>query len=83
MTARIRSLTIALDEDIRTDDIECLVNAIQMMRNVHSVTTNEVNPNDWVTERRVKLETAQKLNNLINEIIKFKLDNLITELYTN
>ena len=83
MTARIRSLTIALDEDIRTDDIECLVNAIQMMRNVHSVTTNEVNPNDWVTERRVKLETAQKLNNLINEIIKFKLNNLITELYTN
>lgn len=71
MTARIRSLTIALDEDIRTDDVECLVNAIKMMRNVLSVTTNEVNPNDWATERRVKLETAQKLT------------NLITELYTN
>ena len=64
MTARIRSLTIALDEDIRTDDIECLVNAIKMMRNVLSVTTNEVNPNDWATESRVKLETAQKLTNL-------------------
>lgn len=71
MTARVRSLTIALDDDIRTDDVESLVNAIKMMRNVLSVTTNEVNPNDWATERRVKLETAQKLT------------NLITELYTN
>lgn len=71
MTARVRSLTIALDEDIRTDDVESLVNAIKMMRNVLSVTTNEVNPNDWATERRVKLETAQKLT------------QLITELYTN
>lgn len=68
MTARIRSLTVALDEDIRTDDIECLVNAIKMMRNVLSVTTNEVNPNDWVTEKRVKLETARKLTNLITEL---------------
>lgn len=71
MTARVRSLTIALDDDIRTDDVESLVNAIKMMRNVLSVTTNEVNPNDWATERRVKLETAQKLT------------QLITELYTN
>jgi hypothetical protein len=68
MTARIRSLTVALDEDIRTDDVECLVNAIKMMRNVLSVTTNEVNPNDWATERRVKLETAQRLTNIIAEL---------------
>lgn len=68
MTARIRSLTVALDEDIRTDDVECLVNAIKMMRNVLSVTTNEVNPNDWATERRVKLETAHKLTNIIAEL---------------
>jgi hypothetical protein len=71
MTARIRSLTIALDKDIRTDDIEGLVNAIKMMRNVISVTTNEVNSNEWATEQRVKQETA------------LKLTGLITELYTN
>ena len=68
MAARIRSLTVALDEDIRTDDVECLANAIKMMRNVLSVTTNEVNPSDWATESRVKLETAHKLTNIIAEL---------------
>lgn len=75
MTTRIRSITVAFEEDIRPEEVECLVNTIEMMRNVLSVTTNEVIPNDWATERRVKLKTAQKLNNLVN--------NLVIELYTN
>lgn len=68
MTATIRSLTVALEDDIRVDDIECLVSAIKMMKNVCSVTTNEVNPNDWVTEQRVKLELGKKLSQVIAEL---------------
>lgn len=39
MTARIHTITVALEEDIREDDIQPLLTAIQQMRGVESVTT--------------------------------------------
>lgn len=69
MTARIRSLTIALENDIREDDIQSLVSAIKMMKNVISVTPNQVNPGNWATEMRVKMDMAQKLSDLQREIL--------------
>ena len=68
MTAQIRSLTVALDQDIRDDDIESLVSAIKMMRNVLCVTANEVSSNDWATEMRVKRELVEKLQAVTKEL---------------
>tara|TARA_R110000868_G_scaffold166823_1_gene400987 strand:+ start:1171 stop:1392 length:222 start_codon:yes stop_codon:yes gene_type:complete len=68
MTARIRSLTVALSSDIREDDVQSLIDAIQMMRNVISVTGNEVTPNDWTTEMRVRNEVFGKLMEVAKEM---------------
>lgn len=68
MTARIRSLTVALSSDIRKDDVQSLIDAIQMMRNVISVTGNEVTPNDWTTEMRVRNEVFGKLMEVAKEM---------------
>lgn len=68
MTARIRSLTVALSSDIREDDVQSLIDAIQMMRNVISVTGNEVTPNDWTTEMRVRNEVFGKLLEVAKEM---------------
>lgn len=56
MTDRIRSLTVALDRDIREDDVEPLVAAIRMLRGVTAVTRHVVTPNDWATEERIRRE---------------------------
>ena len=62
MTDRVRVLTVALDRDIRTDDIESLTDAIRMMRGVLAVQLGEpVGGNDWATEERVRRELRQKL----------------------
>lgn len=62
MTDRVRSITVALDHDIREDDVQLLVDAIRMMRHVSAVTTNVVSPNDWATEMNVKMEVRKKLS---------------------
>lgn len=69
MTTRIRSLTVALDEDIREDDVAALVIAVKTMKNVLSVTSNEVDPSNWATEMRVRVEVAQKLSELSRGIL--------------
>jgi len=68
MTAKIRSLTVALSSDVREDDVQSLIDAIQMMRNVISVTGNEVTPNDWTSEMRVRNEVFGKLMELAKEM---------------
>jgi hypothetical protein len=48
MTDRIRTLTIRLDRDIRTDDVEPLVAAIRQLRGVAEVAHGPVtHPNEW------------------------------------
>jgi hypothetical protein len=70
MTARIRSITIALDHDIREDDVQALVEAIKMMRCVAAVTTHEVTPNDFTVEMRVQSAVREKLYDLVNELFR-------------
>jgi hypothetical protein len=68
MTARIRSITIALDYDIRDDDVQSLVDAIKMMRYVAAITTHEVVPNDFAAESRINSAVCEKLYKLIYEL---------------
>ena len=49
MTNRINALLVVLDQDIREDDVQPLVNAISMMRHVVKVTTNVVS--DCITSQ--------------------------------
>jgi len=60
MTDRIRSLTVALTEDIRVDDLEGLINAIRRLRGVFTVMPGEpVSGNDWAIEQRLRSQVYE------------------------
>jgi len=60
MTDRVRALTVVLDQDTRTDDVEHLVAAISMMRGVAHVEHDDhiADLNDWTARQRVRNEVA-------------------------
>jgi hypothetical protein len=67
MTDRIKGLTVALDHDYRTDDVEAIVNAIMMVKGVSKVTTSVVDMNDWTNRTRVQMELRKKIWNALEE----------------
>jgi uncharacterized protein YlbG (UPF0298 family) len=61
MTDRVNCLFVALDRDIREDDVEHLVNAIRALRYVLKVEMNVVEHVDWVAGMRIRRELRDKL----------------------
>lgn len=55
VTDRVRGAYVVFDHDIRTDDVEAVVNAIRMVRCVADVKTDQFvnNPNDYMARARV------------------------------
>lgn len=70
MTDRIQVLTVVLDRDYRTDDVQSIVNAIEMTKGVQSVALGEpVNVNDLVARQRVGMEMYEAINEALRKII--------------
>jgi hypothetical protein len=67
MTDRLNYLTVALEQDIREDDAQALISAIQMLRGVLSVTGHVAAPNEWVIRQRVRNELRDKLWKIVME----------------
>jgi len=67
MTTRLKGLTVVLDHDIREDDAEYIINAINMIKGVLIVKSIECETNDWMIESKVKIELRSK----ILDILKF------------
>lgn len=61
MTARVKSLTVALTEDVREDDVERLIDAIKMLGWVLAVAPTLATHQDWVIEERVKRDLRERL----------------------
>jgi len=61
MTDRINALTVALDRDIREDDIAPLITAIQQLRGVCGVATHVVGMEDYAAQSRADLEWRKKI----------------------
>lgn len=61
MTNRVKGLMISLEEDIREDDVETIVNAIKMIKGVQEVATSVVNHDDWMNRTRIRFELERKL----------------------
>ena len=61
MTDRVNALVVVLDENIRTDDVEPLMNAIRQMRHVVSVEGNVTDLSSHTAEMRVRNELGIKL----------------------
>jgi len=61
MTDRICALTVALDRDIRDDDIAPLVAAVQQLRGVCGVTAHVVGMEDYAARSRANLDWRKKI----------------------
>ncbi len=65
MTDRINALCVVLAHDIRTDDVEPLVQAIGHLRGVLSVTPNVSDYAAHVGEERARQEIRQKILDVV------------------
>ena len=66
MTDRVCALTVILDHDVRTDDVEDLVKAIGQMRNVAQVPTEISEP---FAEATARIRSANELSEQFREIL--------------
>lgn len=67
MTRRINGLTVVLTEDIREDDVECIINAIRMIKCVQSVDINVSDINSHIAYQRARYDIQDKLYNVLKE----------------
>jgi hypothetical protein len=61
MTDRIRILTVTLDNDYRSDDVESVLNAIRMVKGVALVSTRVVEGGDYMNRQIATMELRQKV----------------------
>lgn len=61
MSDRTNALLVVLDHDIRVDDVQSIIAAIRLIKNVVDVKANVVDANSHVAYARVKSELTQKL----------------------
>lgn len=59
-------LFLALEKDIRDDDIESLITAIKQLRGVAEVKTRIADPTDFVQRSRLKREFIDKFLEILN-----------------
>lgn len=61
MTNRVKGLVISLEEDIREDYVEAIINAVKMIKGVQEVSGSVVNHDDWMNRTRIRFELERKL----------------------
>jgi hypothetical protein len=61
MTDRVFALTVALERDTRTDDVQGLIDAIKLLRGVLSVQAEISDLSQWTADERAKREYTDKL----------------------
>lgn len=66
MTDRLYALTVVLEQDIRKDDAEPIIDAIRMIRGVGEVTAHISEPATYAAEARAKMELKLKIIEILN-----------------
>ena len=61
MTDRVDRVTVALERDIRDVDVECVLDAIMMIKGVASVSMHVVDAADFSARVRVRREIGEFL----------------------
>lgn len=69
MTDRIKGFWVALDQDIREDDVEEIVNAVRCVRHVAAVEVSVTDPQDWMARQRVRSEVAKGLYDAMTRVL--------------
>jgi hypothetical protein len=61
MSDRLSGVIVTFEKDMRDDDAQELITAIQCIRNVASVDPVVVNSSDWINRQQVRHELRMKL----------------------
>lgn len=70
MTDRVQYLTVALDREMRVDDVQHLVDAIRMMKFVRNVELGEpVNMTDYLARQTLGYDLRKQIVNAVDGII--------------
>jgi len=65
MTDRIHSITLILEENMREDDAESLIEACRHFRGVIGVQGNVTNVSEAVAEQRVRIDLERRLFDVV------------------
>lgn len=65
MTDRVHSITVVLDKNYRTDDVVCILDAIQQLRGILSAKANVADLESHIAEQRA----LEKLRDQMHDIL--------------
>jgi hypothetical protein len=68
MTDRVRTLTVILDQDMRTDDVKTVVKALKMIRYVDDVELGSIDI-DLIERRVARQELRTKVMDALREVL--------------
>lgn len=66
MTDRVKGFTVTLEKDIRIDDVQCIIDAISMIKGVIHVEPSVTTHEDHMARMRVKIEMKKKIIDCID-----------------
>jgi hypothetical protein len=71
MTDRVKGLYVTLDRDMRTDDVDCVMQAIQMVKYVSSVTHEGLvtDVEDHYARERIRRELSDVVNTVFRGVL--------------
>ena len=65
MTDRVHSLTLVLAEDLRTDDVQSLIDAVLHLKGVASVGSNISDVGQYVAEERALAKLRDQMRDIL------------------
>lgn len=67
MTDRINSITVVLEDNMRVDDAESLIEAIRHLRGVVAASGNVIDPGNYAARMQAKNEMLEKLFKVLKD----------------
>lgn len=67
MTDRIKGFTVVLEEPLRDDDAEAIINAIRMVKGVMEVTPHIQTADDYYAEARARAKFRRKIYDFLED----------------
>ena len=67
MSDRVKGFVITLENDVRLDDVELLMQTMRYMRGVANVEPSIVYSSDWINQQRIKSELKDKMYQFIKD----------------
>ncbi len=68
MTQRVKGFVVSLDNDMREDDVEHIVNAIKMIKGVSGVKNVDSGIDDIINRMNIKREMSEKIFETLSKL---------------